>query len=456
MKRTERAVFAVIILLAAIIRISNLSWTPAGISLEEAVIGNRAVATLADGTFTRDIFGDMQALAVYAFGTTPGAVRTVPALAGIATVIGVYLLARRLFDDWRMAAIAAFLLATGFWHVYASRIGLVDALAPLCAVWGFYQLYKGIETHRLWHWALSGFWFGLGFYTVISYRVIPLAIALTLLAYWLAVRTVFHHEKYLFARHQMLGGAALMISVLIFMLLPTLGQFYAQPLWLVTSWHALGTNITRLLTALFTDPQIMFWPIAAFFALGLGRTLWRFVHAWRTHRHPGVAHTLLLSWFFVGILPAIATVQPTLTPLSLILIAPAVAILAAAGMHWMVLWLERWYHQTDRVVVLALVALLLAVGVADLHRYFVQWAQDEATLIAFNARSVQVAQRLGQLPPATMKYVVVGMTSTQPLMFLTNTSTPAQQNAQHIFYLTQKQFRAHQYQTGAVVLQLDP
>lgn len=414
MKRTEIVVFVLVMVAAIGARLYGLSWAPPGLSPAEALSST----------------GVLQVYAVHLLGHTPEALRVISALAGIFTVLGLYLLVRRLFDDWRIAATAAFLMATGFWHILLSRVGITTVLTPLCVVWGFYELYAGIETHRLWHWLVAGAVFGLGFYTSSTYFIVPLIIACALIADWVALHAAFSHEKYLFARHQLLGGVASMLGVMVLVIVPLLPKF---------SVAAPGD-----IGALFAGQPAVFWPIAALFTAGLLRTFWKFFHALRTRGHPGVVHTLLLSWFFIGL----AFDAP--------LAMPAVYIIAALGIHWMYLWLERSYRH-PAVIAGALFAFLFAMAVADANRYFVEWANDPAVADLFAVRSVAIAQRLNALPPATLKYVVLtSALSRETVTYLTDTGTADLQRAKNISYLTESQFQHRQYPRGAVVLRLDP
>lgn len=502
MKRNEIVVFMIVMAIAVGFRLYGLHTTPPGLYPDEAMNGNNALEALRTGKFQtfypenngrEGLFINIQAASVALFGNTPYALRVVSALVGILTVLGTYLLTRRMFDDWRLAAIAAFLIATGFWHVNFSRIGFRAIMGPLCAVWGFYYLYKGIEMNRLWHWALAGLFFGLGFHTYIAFRVMPLALVLTLCAYWLSLHTVFSHEKYLNARHQMLGGVALMVGVMVVVLLPMAAYFYANPQEFigrasnVAVWagnnpiHDLGINILKTLGMFFfrgdanwrhnlSGQPELFWPVAALFAAGLLRTIWRFFHSWRTRGHPGVVQTLLLSWFFVGLLPAMLATEGTPHALRALLVSPPVYIMAALGLHWVYLALERWYMQSGKehaalIVGGTLVVFLLAVGVADADRYFVQWAHDPHVADEFTTRYLGIAGRLLALPPSTLKYVVVTRgdviirgipESAQTVMYLTDTWMPEQQKTKNIYYLTKQQFDKKQYPKGAFVIRLDP
>lgn len=521
-KRTEIVVLLLILATAIGFRFVGLATTPPGLYPDEAMNGNNALNAIRTGDYKifypenngrEGLFINLQSVAIRIFGNTPFALRSVSALIGVLTVLGVYLLARRMFDDWRLAAMAAFLMATGFWHVNFSRIGFRAILSACTAVWGFYYLYKGIETHRLWHWGLAGLWFGLGFHTYIAFRILPAAVILTLGAYWLSLRAVFSHGKYANARHQMLGGAALMVGVLILVLLPMAAHFYANPQDLIgrtakvsvwaseNPWTTLGVTAAKTLGMFFVygdtnwrhniaGQPILFWPVAALFAVGLLHTLWRFVHSWRTRGYPSTVQTLLLSWFVVGLAPAILSPEGAPHALRALLVAPAVYMMAGVGLHWLALSLERWYGANDHrqiclpmrhlpggsghrmcadrstvVVTFAVVAFLIAVGFSDARRYFVEWGNNPAVASEFTAHYLPIAARLRAAPPATLKYVVVTRgdvlvngvpMSAQTVMYLTDTWQPAQQREHNIYYLSTEQFKQHAYPRGAMVIQLDP
>ncbi|MBP6886320.1 MAG: glycosyltransferase family 39 protein [Candidatus Pacebacteria bacterium] len=522
MKRTELFILLSVIAIATVMRLSGLTWAPPGLYPDEAMNGNNALEANRTGdykTFYPDnngregLFINIQAQSIKLFGNTPFALRVVSAFMGVLTVLGTYLLTRRLFDDWRIAAIAAFFMATGFWHVNFSRIGFRAIMAPLLTTWGFYYMYRGIETNRLRAWAMAGVVFGLGFHTYIAYRVIPGAIALTLIALWLSLRAVFHHEKYVIARHQQLGGAALMVGVMLLTIIPMVSYFYANPqdftgrTGQVAVWasdhpaQALATNVAKTLGMFFVkgdsnwrhnmagDPALL-WPVAAFFAMGLLHTIWRFFHSWKHRGHPGLVQTMLLSWFFVGLLPAFLSTEGSPHALRALIVAPAVYIMAAIGLHWCYVWLERWYGRDDHatvciplrfmpgswghrvcvgrstlIVAIAVLSVLGAIGIVDARRYFVEWAQSSVVADEFTARYVLAAQRLMTLPPSALKYVVVRKgdilvrgvpMSSQTVMYLTDTWLPAQQKEKNIYYITADQFAKRQYPRNAVVLDLDP
>ena len=120
------------------------------------------------------------------FGVSIWSLRLVSAIAGLLTVLGLWLLVRA-FSDSALASLAAFFLAVSFWHVNFSRIAFAGILAPMCAVWMMYFLWRGLATLSPLAFIGAGLFLGLGFYTYIAFRVMPLVIALVVAAYWRGV-----------------------------------------------------------------------------------------------------------------------------------------------------------------------------------------------------------------------------------------------------------------------------
>jgi 4-amino-4-deoxy-L-arabinose transferase-like glycosyltransferase len=504
MKRTELFVLLLILAIAAGFRLYNLHSVPPGLYPDEAMNGTNAIQAWESGHFRifyadnngrEGLFINLQAISVHFLGNTAFALRLVSAIIGILTVLGTYLLARRMFDNWEIAALAAFLMATGFWHVNFSRIGFRAIMAPFCAVWALYYLWTALRSNRLWHWALAGFWLGLGFHTYIAFRVMPAVVAVVILVYLWSLRSDFRHDKYIHTRHQLWGGMALMVGVMIVVLLPMAAYFYANPGELIGRtakvsvfagdhpWRDIGWNIIRTVGMFvfsgdtnwrhnIAGQPILSWPVAVLFTIGFIRLFLKIGRSLRTHGHPSIVHTLILSWFVIGLIPAVLSNEGIPHALRSLVVAPAVYIIAAEGLWWLYVWLRHWYGQRDVhrgegtiVVTAALIAVLLAIGTIDASRYFFDWAMDPNVKNEFTQRYVETAAMLNALPPTTPKYVVASRgdvfvggipVSAQTVMFLTDTGTPEKQKAKQLFYLTKEQFIRHQYPRGALLVQLDP
>ncbi len=162
----------------------------------------------------------------------------------------------------------------------------------------------------------------------------------------------------------------------------------------------------------------------------------------------------MFAWFFVMLLPGFLSTEAP-HALRTIGVLPIVMIFAARGMWWAFHWGEEWEtithpwegrsHNQYIAPVLALVAVLAAIGFYEYHRYFVEFGPSSVTAGAFNQNSVDIANRINTLPAPTKKYVIVtpdavsayGLpVSAETIMFLTDTATPATQKAKNVTYIT--------------------
>lgn len=233
-----------IIIIASFLRLYNITGAPPGLYPDEAMNGNNALEALANGQFKifypenngrEGLFINIQALSVAVFGNEPYALRLASALFGILTVLGVYFLTRELFlpakqnggeigephmrRHEKIALLAAFAIATSFWHVNFSRIGFRAIMAPFFMTWGTYltlmiaraltefkarqkagqatlesgtpsvfalpkeRTHWGLNARTLLFSIIAGFVFGLGFNSYIAYRIMPL-VPLLMFVYW--------------------------------------------------------------------------------------------------------------------------------------------------------------------------------------------------------------------------------------------------------------------------------
>ena len=204
----EFTIIILIVATAAFFRLYKLDAFPPGLYPDEAMNGNNAIQAIETGEYKifypenngrEGLFIALQTLSIRTFGNTAYALRVVSAIVGILTVLGLYFLTRRLFN-WQIASIASFLMAVSFWHVTFSRIGFRAIMAPLLIVWGAYFFWKGLGTTRMRDFAISAIFWGLGFYTYISFRIMPFVLLVALAAYWHTIKKDFSHDRYLHTR----------------------------------------------------------------------------------------------------------------------------------------------------------------------------------------------------------------------------------------------------------------
>lgn len=79
---------------------------------------------------------------VWLFGLNVFAIRFISALSGTLAILGLYLLAKELFTDKKLALLSAFLLAISPWHFFISRPALEANLALTLIIFGLYYLLR--------------------------------------------------------------------------------------------------------------------------------------------------------------------------------------------------------------------------------------------------------------------------------------------------------------------------
>jgi len=350
-------------------------------------------------------------------GNWPLIYRVLSALAGTLTVLGVYFLTTRLFN-WKIAAVASYLMAIAFWHVNFSRMGTGVIAAPLFLVWGLYYFWRGLSSIKLSNFAISGILLGLGLYTNASFWLTLVILLLTLLAYWSAIEKVFTHEKYEHVRNKIAAGLAIFAIVLVFTATPSIVRFSLQPLNMTGSnsvftaeqpINSFGNNIVKTL-AMFNfvgdnnwknnlaGQPILLWPVGVLFVLGFIRMIFKFFAALRKHGHFGAVPTLMLSWFFIGLVPQLFYRTGVPDSLSALIMAPAVFILAGEGLWWIIDKLGDWWQAHDVhefsihhhwmkessiMAIFALVVLLASFTITEYDKYFNQWSKNPNVIKVF-------------------------------------------------------------------------
>ncbi len=304
--------------------------------------------------------------------------RIFSAIIGILTVIGLYLLTKELFE-WRLAAIASFLLAISFWHVNFSRIGLQAITLPFVLVYAFYFLWKGIKHNHLPDFIIAGIFGGLGFYTDTSYCVAPLMAIALFVNYWWYLKKDFYFSKYEHAKNQLLRGFALFAITAIIVALPIGFYFWQHPGELMkqtVELRQLPTNIVKTLEMFnFSDNPMLPWPIGVFFAVGFINEL---IHwAKRKHGHFSTVHTLIFAWFFTMLLPGFLSIEAP-DALKTIGVLPVVMIFIARGIWLFFDKLSTWYslndphskHEAHAITALVMIVFLFSIGFMEYWRYF--------------------------------------------------------------------------------------
>jgi 4-amino-4-deoxy-L-arabinose transferase-like glycosyltransferase len=408
--------------LALVLRLVALGQVPPGVRYDELVNVKMASHIYAGEwpIYFQEAWGHeplyhyLHALGMSLLGETVLGVRITSVLSGTLGVLTAYLALRQLFGRG-VAMLAALLLASSFWSLMYSRIGLRHISLPPWVGLAAYCFWRGLEAPAgergktgLWF-SLSGVSVGITLYTYFAGRVVPLvfaAFALYLLAFhremlrgrwWglavafvLPVAIVTPMALYLI-RHpeleqrlgQVSGGLldALRtgdLSAALQAVLGTLGMFSfrGDPEWL---YNIAGRPVL--------DPLI-----SIAFYLGLGTLLWQ----WREPKR-----AFLLLWLLFGIAPAFFSWPPG--SLGHTIVAQPVAFgIAALGLASAWAWARRRTARPLRLgAQLVIVATPLTFAGMNGYDYYVRWPRYPEVRHEYQASSTAVARYLEQHPEAT-------------------------------------------------------
>jgi hypothetical protein len=147
------------------------------------------------------------------------------AVVGTLTVLGTYLLTRRLFGRW-MALLTAFLLAVYHFHIHYSRLGSNQVADPLFTVWAIYFMVVGWQGNRRWAWAVSGIVAGLALYFYAGSRQVPVILLAVIV--WASITEhdfLSGHRSDLLA---MLGGFAIAAGPMLILFVRHPNEFNAR------------------------------------------------------------------------------------------------------------------------------------------------------------------------------------------------------------------------------------
>ena len=510
-KNYEWWILGLIMLVAIVFRFTDIKTVPPGLYPDEAMNGNNALEAIRTGDYKvyypdnngrEGLFMNIQAQSIKLFGNEPWALRIVSAIFGTLTVLGLFLLTRKLFN-WEIATFASFLLAVSFWHTLFSRIGFRAIMAPCFLVWGLYYFWKAKTSTKFFDFALSGLFLGLGMYSYIAYRVTPLIVLIALGAYWHSLKIDFSHEKYTHTRNRLMRGFALLMLVAIIVSVPLAWYYLVHPADFLgrTSQVSIFSDGNPLQSLIINTGKtlgmfnitgdwnwrhniagkpLLFWPVGLLFLLGLCRGIVKLWRHKKSHGHFPTVQIMLLSWLALGLLPVIFSSEGLPHALRAILVVPVVMIFAGEGLWWVYDFCRKWYalHDTHEIIVhehhgreshviatLTIAIFLFAVTVSEYQNYFVHWAQNPNVASHFDAESVALGRILNNLPKEQLKYVVINAAGVdvrgipmpaQTVMFITDTWLPEQQKAKNIYYITESQYERGHYPKKAQFFPLRP
>jgi hypothetical protein len=202
-------------------------------------------------------------------------------------------------------------------------------------------------------------------------------------------------------------------------------------------------------------------PLVAFACfLGLLLAIGSVAHRLRLIDAPAAAAALrpygaavLLLFLGVMSMPAILTTEGIphalrsggmLPPLIL-----AAAVVAEIAIAWAIRAAAGVWARAMVGAAIAFLAILLVQSAA--YQYFSLWAENPKSRLAFYPEMTEMALQIDRLPDDIPKYVVTDRAGVpgdlhwlvQPIVFITNTASAAQQQQRNIHYVTVPELRAH-------------
>lgn len=430
-----------IVVLAVFFRFWQFTSIPTGLYQDEAMNGADALLSLKTGEFKafypnnngrEGLIIWLDALAIKAFGAEPWVLRLFPAVAGVLAVLGLYFLAKELFNV-KVALASSLFMATSFWAVNFSRTGFRAALMVPILIWAFYFLLKGFRVQKYTYFIASGVLFGLGFYTYISFRFAPV------LAFLSFAPLLFNKNKKLWSEILIFAGVTFLVA------LPIGVYFLNNP----ADFFGRSSSVS----VFSQDSPLMALIIGAVKALGMfniaGDFNWRHNYAGSPELFLPVGILFILGicfavkcrsfedkftflWLFIFLLPNILTTEGNPHALRAVGAIPAAMMFSGIGLVWVYDKLKNYFDKRQILPVLILFLVFIAAG--DFNKYFSQWAININVARAFSYDQIEISKYLNNLPPEAEKYVLW-----HPNDRATDNGLPV--SAQTVYFLTSQKTR---------------
>ncbi len=439
-------VFAV----AVFFRLWQQGQVPPGMNFDEAFESLEARRLLADPNYRPIYFTGnwgippleiyFTALAFLIAGEQMLAIRYVSAIAGIVTIVALYVLVRLLFplplaarsvdappDEWGASQlvrrflpfVASLIMAVLPWHNGFSREGVEVVLVPLWTILAILFLWRGLQTASWWPFAVSGFFWGSAYYTYQAAWVLPGVLVLF-------VGYKIFQEKGFLRRY---GGKLLLLALIAAIVVLPLGIFaFQNPSMFTMRTQQVGvlgtgggsqTPVASLVrnalkvvgvfvfagpasdgNKLYTRPPLPLI-MALLFYLGVIVALFRVKRA---------EFALLLIWLIWMWVPSILSDDaPSIR--RMIGSLPAVTILIALGMGWLLDAIRAWTRNLQpgrdiavAVAGIALSGLLIFTTVWSYQYLFYDWGRDANMFHIFDVGLVDIGKLAASTPADTRLY----------------------------------------------------
>jgi hypothetical protein len=428
----EWALLALILVVAAVLRVYRLGDVPPGFTHDEAGHAHDAIVILHGarpiyqtvGYGREPLYDYLVAGTMALFGPTSGVLRFFSVSLSLLTLLATFLWVRLAFDR-STAVVATALQAASFWSLAVSRQALRSGLLPVLFTFAVYfywrtmggaKLTDGVRKSgrpslalpRPYRYALlCALLIGATLWTYMPARVTWLVFPI-----FLAYLALVHHPA--FRRTWLPTVVAVSLGLLLFapllvylqahpeaeqrlnMLdapLKALSQGDASLILVRASSYALGLFLPGrgdLFLAYNIPGRPTFDPLTGtLFVLGLILCLARWLK-------PACVFALL--WFLVGISPSLitgatASFTRSIAALPVAFVFPALA--AVEGARWMT---SRWGPRGGWAIGIALALAITTIGALSAHAYFATWGESPYVRAAYMHPLTHIARYLDSAP----------------------------------------------------------
>ena len=184
-KKIYLLILVLLIVLAFFLRFNKVTQDPPSLNWDEVSIGYNAYSILKTGKdewgqflpfhfksygeykLPVQVYASVPAIAV--FGLNEFGVRITPVIYGTLTILFLYLLAKEMFKNEKMALLSAFLLAISPWHIQLTRASFESSFSVMWVTLAVWLFVKGFEKKK--YWLMSVVVFIISIYTYNAARV---------------------------------------------------------------------------------------------------------------------------------------------------------------------------------------------------------------------------------------------------------------------------------------------
>ncbi len=436
-------IIILILCVAVFLRFYKLDSIPFGLYPDEAANGQDVIRMIDNGDHRAiyDTNGPRESLFIYFQGLfvwigqtfnikalffTPLALRIAPAIIGVITVFGIYLLAKELFNK-NIGLLAASTLAVSAWHIQFSRNGFRAVMLPMALCFIFYFFIRAYREGKLKDYLWFGVFLAMGFYTYLSIRMVPLVFGAFI------VWTFFFDKKFFKKNIKNILYAG---GIFMLLMVPMFISFVKDPSLIAGrastsifnpelnngSWFgALINSITKEITMFnfagdanfrhnLGGSPMLDMITGIFFWVGFVYSLLKIKK---------IEHFLLLTLFGAMSLPMVLTAEGIPHALRLVGAIPVVFIWIALGINFVV---EKINNKNVKYIVLGLI--LIIAGGLGFKKYFIDFPTYTEAREAYSEDMVVMADDIKNSSSERINYMITGEFGLKTVDYMTHGSKP--------------------------------